>query len=134
MIFQLDATLARDTVEVTRFTLCRVLIMNDARYRWVILVPARPGLVEIHDLTPQDRQVLMAEMMQISTSLDELYKPDKINIGALGNIVSQLHIHIIARFKGDPAWPGPVWGHGDAVPYAPDALEKIRSDLLSAFA
>jgi len=134
MTFQLDAILARDTVEVTRFTLCRVLIMKDARYRWVILVPARPDLVEIHDLDPQDRQVLMAEMMQISTSLDGLYKPDKINIGALGNIVSQLHIHIIARFKNDPAWPGPVWGHGDAVAYAPDALEKIRSDLLTAFA
>jgi len=132
MTFQLDAVLERDTFEVTKLALSHVLVMNDERYPWIILVPARANLTEIHDLDPQDQQVLMAEMMQISTALEDIYKPDKINIGALGNIVSQLHIHIIGRFEGDAAWPSPVWGHGEAVPYALDALEKIRTELRGA--
>ena len=134
MTFQLDAVLERDTFEVRKLALSHVLVMNDARYPWIILVPARADLTEIHDLDPQDQQVLMAEMMQISTALEGLYKPEKINIGALGNIVSQLHIHIIARFEDDPAWPGPVWGHSAAEPYAPGALEKVRAKLLGAVA
>lgn len=132
MNFQLNAVLARDTCEITRLTLCRVLLMNDKNYPWVILVPERADLAEIHDLVVEDQQLLMAEMSRVSTALKQLYQPDKINIGALGNIVSQLHVHIIARFESDAAWPGPVWGAGAAVPYEAHALAKVRADILAA--
>jgi diadenosine tetraphosphate (Ap4A) HIT family hydrolase len=132
MNFQVDTILARDTSEVIKFELSHVLLLNDARFPWIVLVPVRAGLREIHDLCTKDQLVLMGEITRVSSVLSDLYKPDKINIGALGNIVSQLHIHIIARFKDDPAWPGPVWGHGHSQLYEAGALAKTKADLLSA--
>jgi len=133
MPFTLHPTLARDTLEVTRLPLCRVLLMKDARFPWLILVPERKGAREIHDLTPADRGVLIEEIAQSGKVLERLFHPDKLNVGALGNIVPQLHVHVIARFEKDAAWPRPVWGVGPAVPYEESELEGIRQRLVEAF-
>jgi len=131
-MFALDPRLAADTVPVTELSLCRVLLMNDRRFPWAILVPARPGLTEITDLAEADRALLMGEIAAASEALTSLYAPEKINVGALGNIVRQLHVHVVARNPGDAAWPGPVWGHGAAEPYAPAALDRARAALSRA--
>lgn len=133
-MFHLDPRLEKDTVVVASLPLSRLLLMRDARYPWLILVPERPDLSELHDLDAADRARLMEEIADTSRALQRLYAPDKINVGALGNIVRQLHIHVIARHIGDPAWPGPVWGMGDAVPYAPEDLDQTRERLADALA
>jgi len=125
----LHPTLARDTVEVPRLRLCRVLLMKDRRFPWLILVPERESVREIHELPADDRAILIEEIAQASEALMRLSRPDKLNVGALGNIVPQLHVHVIARFATDPAWPGPVWGSGAAVPYGDDEMEEIRGRL-----
>ena len=108
--FQLHPTLADDTIEVAQWPLCRVLLMNDSRYPWLILVPTRADIKEMHDLNAADQTQMISEIDRASRVLSDLFVPDKINVGALGNIVQQLHIHVVARFKTDDAWPGPVWG------------------------
>ena len=117
MSFALDERLARDTLVVGDLPLSRVLLMNDARWPWLILVPRREGLVEISDLDAADRARLIEEAARAALFLKAYAEADKINVGALGNVVRQFHQHIVARFVGDPAWPGPVWGHGVATPY-----------------
>ncbi len=116
-MFTLHPRLAADTAFVADWPLSRVLLMNDARYRWLILVPRRPDAVELFDLAPADRATLTEEISAAAQTLKRLTGAAKINIGALGNLVPQLHVHIVARGPGDPAWPGPVWGHSAAVPY-----------------
>lgn len=131
--FELHETLAADTQEVMRWPLCRVLLMNDSRYPWLILVPAKASLSEIHDLYPADQVVLMTEIDRASRALTHSFSPDKINIGALGNLVPQLHIHVVARFRADDAWPGPIWGAHPPRPYETAALEstlKVVRDAL----
>jgi len=123
--FQLDPTLEADTRHLGDIGLCRLLLMNDSRFPWLILVPRRTGMTEIHELTPLDQTVLTFEVVQTSKMLKELTRCTKINVGALGNMVRQLHIHIIARNEDDAAWPGPVWGAGKSVPYTADAAEKF---------
>ena len=132
MPFVLHSTLARDTVEVARLPLCRVLLMRDQRFPWLILVPEREAVREIHELPPEDRARLIEEVARVGETLERLFQPDKLNVGALGNIVPQLHIHIVARFADDPAWPGPVWGSGAAIPYTQGELEEMRERLASA--
>src|SRR5215203_1805505 len=126
MALALHPTLARDTVEVARLRLCRVLLMKDCRFPWLILVPEREGVREIHELSPADRAELIEEIAQVSEVLKRLFHPDKLNVGALGNVVPQLHVHVVARFATDPAWPGPVWGSGTAIAYAGELLEALR--------
>lgn len=127
--FALHETLAADTAEVARWPLCRVLLMKDSRYPWLILVPARTGMRDLHDLDPLDQAVLVTEIDRASRALVALHSPNKINVGALGNMVPQLHIHVIARFRDDDAWPGPVWGAHPPRPYAPDALDEALQAL-----
>jgi diadenosine tetraphosphate (Ap4A) HIT family hydrolase len=115
--FQLDHRLARDTFVIGDLPLCRVLMMNDARWPWLILVPRREGMVELIVLELADQTQLMDEAGRASLFLKSHLRPDKINVGALGNIVRQLHLHIVARVVGDPVWPGPVWGHSAAMSY-----------------
>jgi len=122
-MFHLDRRLAADTVELTRWPLCRVLLMNDRAYPWLILVPEREGLRDLHDLAPADHATVMAEITRAATALQKIYWPDKMNVAALGNVVSQLHIHVIARFKTDAAWPRPVWGVKPTERYDAEALE-----------
>ncbi|WP_340149399.1 HIT domain-containing protein [uncultured Sneathiella sp.] len=126
-MFDLDPRLASDTFDVCALPLSRVLLMNDARYPWIILVPARPGLVELHDLTDDDYAVLSGEIRNASARMATLFRAHKMNVAALGNMVPQLHVHVIARQPEDAAWPAPVWGKGDAVPYeAAQAEERLR--------
>ena len=129
MSFKLHERLAADTIFVTDWELSRVLLMNDARYPWLILVTRRDGLSELHDLTDSDAQTLQAEMHRASANLKTLTGAAKINIGALGNLVPQLHIHVVAREAGDAAWPGPVWGHGTGEPYSALAREAQLAAL-----
>jgi diadenosine tetraphosphate (Ap4A) HIT family hydrolase len=130
----LHPTLARDTVEVARLPLCRVLLMKDSRFPWLILVPERQEIREIHELASEDRKQLVEEIAQVSEVLERLFRPAKLNVGALGNIVPQLHVHVVARFETDPAWPGPVWGSGPAVPYTGEELSEIHERLAAALA
>ena len=126
MTFALDSNLAADTLEVGDLVLSRVLLMNDARYDWLILVPRRPRLVELADLEARSRALLMEEVVHASEALRQRPGVEKINFGALGNIVRQLHVHVVARRTGDAAWPGPVWGFGDAERFdAREAAAKI---------
>ena len=129
--FALDPRLAADTTPVMTLRLSRVLLMNDARFPWLILVPERAGAVEIFDLDPADRTLLMDEAARIGAALKAITGARKINIAALGNMVAQLHVHVIARFEGDVAWPSPIWGVGTAQPYAPKAL-AAEADRLAA--
>lgn len=133
MAFTLHETLTRDTLEITRWPLCRVLWMKDSRFPWLILVPERPGIREIHELEPADRGVLIEEIARAGEILTRLFRPDKLNVGALGNLVPQLHIHLVVRYAGDLAWPGPVWGSGAAVPYGDRELEELRGRMSAAF-
>ncbi len=115
--FSLDEKLAADTAFVCDLPLSRVLLMNDARFPWLVLVPRLPDLAEINDLAASERGTLMEEIATCANILREVAPSDKINVGALGNIVRQLHVHVVARVEGDAAWPGPVWGSGTAKPY-----------------
>ncbi len=130
--FTLDPHLAADAVFVADWGLSRVLLMNDARYPWLILVPRVANAVELIDLEPQHRAVLTDEIARASQALKQVAAPAKLNIGALGNIVAQLHIHIVARNPGDPAWPGPVWGHSPRVPYTDAARDAVLAQLVNA--
>ena len=126
MSFALHLRLAADTSFVADWPLCRVLLMEDARYFWLVLVPRRDGITEITELSAQDRAALMEETARAG----QIVKGGgKLNIGALGNLVPQLHLHVISRHPGDPAWPGPVWGHSPAVRYD-DAARAARTVLV----
>ena len=118
MSFALDARLQRDTFLVGDFPLCRVLLMNESRWPWLILVPMREGIVELTDLAASDRAVLIEEAAEAADFLKGHKGAEKINLGVLGNVVRQLHFHVVARFKGDENWPGPVWGYDSPRPYA----------------
>ena len=130
MSFELHPRLAADTVVVSDWPLCRVLLMEDARYFWMILVPRLDGVTEITELSPEDRAQLMEETARAGRIIKDAGAA-KLNIAALGNQVPQLHMHVIGRNTGDPAWPNPVWGRGEAVPYDPAErarrLELVRS-------
>ncbi len=129
MTFALDPRLAADTLPIGDLPLCRVLLMNDARYPWLILAPRRPELVEIVDLDREARMTLMDEIALASEALRALPGVDKVNVGALGNIVRQLHVHVIGRTTGDPAWPGPVWGAGTARRYDGEEARGVTAKM-----
>ncbi|WP_404340948.1 HIT domain-containing protein [Pseudoalteromonas mariniglutinosa] len=125
-VFSLAPELARDCIELTDWPLCKVLLMNDSQYPWFILVPREADLKESIDLSEQQQIVLMQESAKLSHLLKQVFNPDKLNIAALGNMVPQLHIHHIARFKTDPAWPAPVWGRYPARPYSDQQIAKLK--------
>ncbi|GJM03654.1 MAG: hypothetical protein DHS20C08_21550 [Rhodomicrobium sp.] len=127
--FTLDPALSRDTIEIMKLELCYLGLMNDKRYPWLILVPMRAEMVELIDLQPEDQQQLLTEINQVSHLLQSVFSPHKLNIATLGNMVRQLHIHIIARDQTDPAWPGPIWGIGSAQPYNKDEADSIIARL-----
>ena len=131
-MFELHPQLDQDTVAITTLGLSRVLLMNDSRFPWLILVPEQPGVSEIHDLGPGDRALLMEEIARTSAVLKDLFNAQKINVGALGNMVPQLHVHVVTRNRGDAAWPGPVWGHGEPVAYGAGELAAMVEKLAKA--
>lgn len=122
--FALHPRLAADTVELARWPLSRVLLMDDSRWPWLILVPQRPSIREIHELERADRATLIEEIAHAGRVLQDAVKADKMNVAMLGNMVPQLHVHIVARFAGDPGWPGPVWGFGSRVPYGEELTRR----------
>jgi diadenosine tetraphosphate (Ap4A) HIT family hydrolase len=127
--FTLHPQLAHDCTTVGDLPLSRLLLLNDSRYPWLVLVPRRAAVTELFDLEPGDRALLLEETCLVGEQLMRLCGGDKLNVGALGNLVAQLHVHVVSRAVGDPAWPGPVWGHSAALPYAEPALVE-RLDLL----
>ena len=130
--FELDERLARDTELVSTLGLCQLRILKDSRWPWLMLVPQRNGMTEIFDLKPLDQALLTFETNMVGTALKTVTGATKINIGALGNIVRQLHVHVIARSEGDPNWPGPIWGFGQAVPYEQHRQDEFIHQLLEA--
>ena len=131
--WQLDSRLARDTLPVFDNGGVTILLMNDRRWPWLILVPKVAGAEELHDLGPEIGPVVMDIAISAGEKLKAMTDCEKINIAAIGNMVRQLHIHVIARNEGDQNWPGPVWGYGSAEPYRePEAAElvaKLREQL-----
>jgi len=124
--WSLHPRLAADTVSVGDFMLSRLLLSNDANYPWTILVPRRVDIREIHELSEADQQQLLRESMLLSRALMRAFSPTKLNIAALGNMVPQLHVHHIARYENDAAWPAPVWGRVPAIDYD----EALRSERI----
>ena len=126
--FEVHPQLAEDTVPVIELTLCEVRLMDDANHPWLVLVPRVANAVEMIDLDAVQRTQLTTEIDAVSRTLKALFKPDKLNVAALGNLVSQLHVHVIARFRNDIAWPRPVWGAANARAYAPEELiQRVRA-------
>jgi diadenosine tetraphosphate (Ap4A) HIT family hydrolase len=132
--FVLDPRLAADCALVGDLPLCRLLMMDDAGYPWCILVPRRAGVRELHELAATDRASLLDEVVRLSGAMQRLFAADKMNVAALGNVVPQLHVHVIARRRGDTAWPRPAWGAAPAVPYAAGARADLLARLREALA
>ena len=122
--FVVDPVIASLTQTITDWPLSRLFVFNDSRYHWGLLVPRRPNIVEMCDLSAEDQAQMMKEIVQLSNIIRTLPGVEKLNVGNLGNMVLQLHVHVIGRFEGDPAWPGPVWGVAGAEPYTPEALAQ----------
>ena len=127
--WSLHAQLQKDTIDIGDLALCRVLVIKDANYPWLLLVPRRPDAVEIIDLDEVEQAQLMTEISRVARALKEVTKCDKLNIAALGNVVPQLHVHIIARRTGDAAWPRPVWGVVGALPHDAEEVQTFISAL-----
>ena len=115
--FAVDPVIQSLTHQLADWPLSRVFLYNDSRYQWGLLVPRRAGVIEMCDLSQADQVQLMAEIVKLSGLIRGLPGVEKLNVGNLGNMVPQLHVHVIGRRKGDPAWPGPVWGHSNPVPW-----------------
>ena len=127
--WSLHPQLQRDTLPVGDLALCRVLLINDANYPWILLVPRRPDVSEIIDLSEADRITLMDEISRASQAIKAMTGCAKLNVAALGNVVPQLHVHVVARGPSDPAWPKPVWGAAPPLPYGDAALRSRLADL-----
>ena len=136
-MFVLDERLLQDTVAVGDFPLCRLLLSNDTHYPWFILVPRRPDISEVFQLSEVDQAQLWHETSLLAKTLEKVFAADKMNVAALGNVVSQLHMHVIVRHIGDAAWPAPVWGKHPAEPYSAEesasVIERLKSVLVDDF-
>lgn len=132
-MFELDKRLAADTCWLGDLPLCRLLLMLDANYPWLVLVPRRAGMTELHELSESDQHQFMCESSEVSEIMTREFSADKMNIAALGNMVPQLHIHHIARFHNDAAWPKPVWGCVASMAYEKVLLQERVSTLKQAF-
>lgn len=128
--FELDRRLEADTMHVMWLGLCELRLMDDCRWPWLLLVPQRPGAAEVHEMTPLDQAMLTFETNMVAEALKNATGCFKINTGAIGNIVRQLHVHVVARFEGDANWPGPVWGHGEREPYRRENAHQF-ADLIA---
>ncbi|MDD5214719.1 MAG: HIT domain-containing protein [Methylococcales bacterium] len=127
--FSLHPQLEKDCFVLGKFELCQVLLMNDSQFPWFILVPQRAGIREIYELSHEDQIMLISESSYLAQKLATIFAADKLNIAAIGNIVEQLHIHHVVRYKTDKAWAAPVWGKFAAVPYSAQQLEDLQARL-----
>lgn len=132
MTFQLHPRLQQDSIEIGQFTLSQLRLINDSQYPWFILVPQKNDISEIYQLSEKDQQQLQQESSLLTKILVEIFKADKMNIAAIGNIVPQLHFHHIVRYKTDISWPAPVWGKFDSIPYTEEQVEKIKARISNA--
>jgi len=132
-MFSLHERLAADTFEIMDLPLSQLLLLNDQRYPWMILVPRIEGVTEIHHLDNQQRLQLMQESCELAEYIEQHFNIDKMNVAVLGNIVPQLHMHHIGRRQDDPAWPGPVWGHSSARPYSAGQADALIEQTRMAF-
>jgi diadenosine tetraphosphate (Ap4A) HIT family hydrolase len=130
--FHLDERIVRDSDILTKIGLCELRLMKDGRWPWLMLVPQRPGASEIFDLTPLDQTMLTFETTLVAEALKKVTGATKINVAAIGNIVRQLHVHVIARSEGDANWPGPVWGFGTAEPRSAEETKALSAKILDA--
>ncbi|WP_417668394.1 HIT domain-containing protein [Roseibium sp.] len=130
--FDINPRLEGDSRPVVDLPLCAVRLMKDANYPWLLLIPRKQDLIEIIDLQPLERIVLMEEVGQVSEALKAVTDCEKLNVAAIGNVVSQLHVHIVARFRDDPAWPAPVWGAVPSIPYDGDRANALIARLQDA--
>lgn len=128
-MFVLDSRLVQDTLVVGDFPLCRLLLSNDSNYPWFILVPRRADIAEVFQLPETDQHQLWKETTLLSGLLNAAFAADKLNIAALGNVVNQLHMHVIVRYRSDAAWPAPVWGKHPARPYTQSEFAAVREQL-----
>lgn len=128
-MFVLDERLKNDTCWLGDYPLCRVLLMNDSRYPWLILVPRQADISEVYQLSAPQQQTLWQETTQVAHALNTLFAADKMNIATLGNVVNQLHMHVVARMRNDAAWPAPVWGKGTAEPYSAVQIQLLRKQI-----
>lgn len=128
-MFSLDSRLQQDTLVMGDFPLCRLLLMNDANYPWFILVPRRDAVSELFQLDTADQQQLWREATSLAEVLKDAFAADKMNVATLGNVVSQLHMHVIVRRRQDPAWPAPVWGAHPVRAYEPAEVAAVRERL-----
>jgi diadenosine tetraphosphate (Ap4A) HIT family hydrolase len=126
----LHPVLAQDCLLIGHFPLCRLLLMQDANYPWFILVPDRAEITEVHQLSTDDQQQLMHESVILSRVLEEVFRPDKLNLAALGNVVPQLHVHHVVRYRNDPAWPDPVWGRVPRREYTQRDLKAVQEKIV----
>lgn len=129
MPFTLHPRLAADSQWIGELALCQVRLINDQRFPWLLLIPQRPNITELHELNAEDYIQLFEEIRQLAAPFQRLYQADKLNVATLGNMVPQLHLHLVARHSQDAAWPGPVWGNGQAIPYSEENLTK-QVDLI----
>jgi diadenosine tetraphosphate (Ap4A) HIT family hydrolase len=128
-MFALDSRLQKDTLVVGDFPLCRLLLMNDAHYPWFILVPRREAVSELFQLDAGDQRALWQETTLLAEVLKDTFAADKMNIATLGNVVSQLHMHVVVRRREDAAWPAPVWGRIPALPYEEEQVAAVKAKL-----
>ena len=133
-MFKLDEQLQKDTVKIASFALCEVLLAKDANYPWLILVPRRDNLSELHQLEADDLAMFWDESAFVCKHLEVHYQAHKLNVAALGNVVSQLHVHHIVRYHTDPAWPKPIWGVLPSKSYSDDELEVTVNSLRALLA
>ncbi|MGQ4878017.1 HIT domain-containing protein [Billgrantia sp. LNSP4103-1] len=131
MPIELDERLVQDSYPIAELPLCQLRLMDDTRFAWLLLIPRRANVSEVFDLDEADQRQLWHEASEVGRMLKTLCRADKINIASLGNVVAQLHVHIVARRHDDEAWPGPVWGQGQPQPYDLDALAGMRDHVLA---
>jgi diadenosine tetraphosphate (Ap4A) HIT family hydrolase len=130
--FVLDPRLEESSVPVAEWPLCTIRLKDDARFQWLLLVPRRAGVTELTDLAEADYDQLCAEMLASTRLVREVAQPDKVNVATLGNVVAQMHVHVIGRFRSDPAWPDPVWCHGPGPTLPPHTLAILTERYAKA--
>ena len=130
-MFVVDQRIEKDSILVTELELCQVRLQNDKRFPWLVLLPKVSALIEVHELTDAQQSQLMLESSKVAKVLKKITSCKKVNVANLGNVVSQLHWHVVARFENDDAWPGPIWGIGTAQSYSKEEQDKFVSRLLA---
>ncbi len=131
MTFQLDSRIERDSTHIADLQLCQLRLQNDQRYPWLVLVPKRSNVTEVHDLVESDAQQLLLESNAVAKALKELTNCKKINVANLGNLCEQLHWHVVARNENDATWPGPIWGVGEAKAWDEKKRRQLVTSLLN---